>query len=150
MLSAAAKRFRHADVAGNGRVTVAQNHPSTLGKMAAEAVSVADGNDGEASWAGGVPALAVADGRAWGDVSQGDNAGLPGEHGANGKNGLIGTGTFALEVVAIKGDARPDHDLATRLCAGHHRDRSEHGIASSIFANVVQTEWEGAGNTRFE
>ena len=45
----------HADVAGDGGVVVAQDDLATVGEMATESVSVADGDDGEAGGARGVP-----------------------------------------------------------------------------------------------
>ncbi len=78
----------HADVAGDGGVMVAQNDLATVGKMAAEAVSVADGDNGEAGGASGLPALVVADGGAGGYVAEGDDAGLPGEDGSKRQGGF--------------------------------------------------------------
>src|ERR1017187_8928316 len=77
----------HADVAADGGVAVVQDYLSAVGEMAIEAVSVADGNDGQAGGTGGLPAPVVADRRAGRDVSQGDDARLPGEHGTDRQHG---------------------------------------------------------------
>jgi len=77
-----------------------------------KAVSVADGDDGEAGGTGGAPALVVANSSAGSNVTQGNDASLPVRTGAR-EARSFGSGAFPLsfagQVVAVERESGADH-----------------------------------------